>query len=266
MAVSVVGVAGVDGSAASPGSGSEMKLGVPASGAGSVAGAVGLVPRSSASIFTTTFTRLEIASPSSSSWTSGSSTGFTRVSGANIIWTRRHWPSAQVGVPADVTVASTTSTCVSRAILEELMAAALRSSEATSVGASLRLSATVRVPVVAAASATAICTRSSGWPLLESWALAKVLVTEPSLTLRFVGCGIVAAGCVGPASAAGEAAVAAGVSVVAAGVGAVVGLVSGTSSVFGARFVVARSVVAFWRGAVVAAGASQPSARRRRAG
>ena len=109
------------------------------------------------------------------------------------------------------------------------------------MGASLRLSATVRVPVVAAASATAICTRSSGWPLLESWALAKVLVTEPSLTLRFVGWGIVEAGCVGPASAAGEAAVAAGVSVVAAGVGAVVGLVSGASSVFGARFVVARS-------------------------
>ena len=147
------------------------------------------------------------------------------------------------------------------------MAAALRSSEATSVGASLRLSATVRVPVVAAASATAICTRSSGWPLLESWALAKVLVTEPSLTLRFVGCGIVAAGCVGPASAAGEAAVAAGVSVVAAGAGAVVGLVSGTSSVFGARFVVARSVVAFWRGVVVAAGVLvSASARRRRAG
>ena len=81
VAVSVVGVVGVVGSAASPGSGSERTLGVPASGAGSVAGAVGLVPRSSASIFTTTFTRLEIASPSSSSWTSGSSTGFTRVSG-----------------------------------------------------------------------------------------------------------------------------------------------------------------------------------------
>ena len=115
----------------------------------------------------------------------------------------------------------------------------------------------MRVPVVVAASATAICTRSSGWPLLEAWALEKVLLTEPSLTLRFVGCGIVAAGCVGPASAAGEAAVAAGVSVVSVA-GVVVGLVSGTSSVFGARFVVARSVVAFWRGVVVAAGASSP--------